>query len=787
MAKYSYNEIYYASSEKSAMGGFSGFGVRAYTEGMSTDVVDAVINSGINKYTVNADRMLTYEQIQHNPRIVYDYAPIYISTIVNVDGRDYYVIGRLVYIGIDYGYFCGGDACRAGSNYFAHYLVFDEQPPLDIFRYISSASLFLPHDYTCSPTNEELRMLLSGEPPRIGRKTIEIVDEAEWKATFNADAARCLVAYLQAYTNRQKQTEESLQKIIIKTPADKEALLVQNLALLPEKLGFVAYFTTNYTRGGGVPARYQMVFVNEFNENDLYEGNYICVDLFTQTTKNIDNNIFYDKIVELAELGDFDLLKKVLHYYLNLDLTISQDFPFLYNLFTALQSDKEFELSDLDAGFVQKVTQLNLTSAEDNVLWGKINRCLNEGFKIPIIGKLQESLHVLNRLLSSPKANKIEINPDTYQHVTTKVLFGKNAYLVEVAKPELMDAILYITDKSLIPSEESFYNALQPISHEVVWEKLLNHYYGNLIVDKIDIVLQHILESTLSSDDQEKLIQTLYPSSRYKEVLFAYVLNHLNHLLDLQFVMQPLLLESTNERFSEIIKKSQNNEIVINVLSPWVLAYYENLLHKDAEFGIQKLIAFVETISPEVFNLLEVNDLFVAYINQKQETSKSINLQRLEQIKQLGIELDKESQDKLNTLISLMTDQDLETTDFSMLKTAHKLQKSSEYLLKLFELCLKNSPTVEQFKAYLLDVKDIIDSAYIEGMVLAIWKTRLDDIKQNREQYILTIMDNTQWDKASKKAFMENCKYADLVEFLHNNSGIVNKLIKKISNLFHEK
>ncbi len=786
MAKHSYSEIYYASSEKSAMGGFSGFGVRAYTEGMSADEVDIIINSGINKFPLSTSRMLTYSQIQENPKIVYDYSPIHLCTRVEVNGENKVVIGRLVYIGIDYGYFCGGDACRAGSNYFAHYLVFDEMPPLGIFRYINSASLFLPKDYTCSPDNEELRVLLSGEPPVIRRKTIDIPEDTEWKNTFDVDSARCLVAYLQAYTNKQRRTEESLQKIIIKAPANKAPQLVQHLSLLPVQLDFVATFTTNYTRGGGVPMRYQMVFVNEFNENELYEENYICLDLFTQTTQNIDNNIFYDKIVELAQAGDWELLQKVVNYYISLELTEDLDFAFLYSIFIALQSDREFELGDITDSFVQKIAKLNLTSAEEDVLWGKINRCLNAGFKILVIGKLQESLQVLNRLLLSAKADKIEIDADTYQHVTTKVLFGNNPYLAEVAQLELIDAILYITDKNLIATEVNFYAALQPISHVLIWEKLLKHYYGTFIVDKIDIVLQHIFDSNLSTENKEKLILSLYPCPQYKDVLYDYVINHFEHLSQLQFVIRPILLESTQERFSELIQKSRNDSAVISTLSPWVHTYYETLIAKDAEVGVQRLIAFIDTVSVNVFNMLHAADLFAAYVDKKMENPTSINLQRLEQINQLGIILDDSATTKLNSLIALMTDQMPEKVDLLFLKAAHKLHKPSKYLAQVFELWLLNLPTTEQLKAYLLQVKDSIDSVYVEGMLLSVWQSRLDAIKNNREEYILTILDNTQWDKASQKAFAENCKYADLAEFLHNNSGIANKLIKKISNLFHK-
>ena len=50
MKRYNFNEIYYASSERSVSSGYPGFGVRAYSEGLNSSIIDVILNNGINRY-----------------------------------------------------------------------------------------------------------------------------------------------------------------------------------------------------------------------------------------------------------------------------------------------------------------------------------------------------------------------------------------------------------------------------------------------------------------------------------------------------------------------------------------------------------------------------------------------------------------------------------------------------------------------------------------------------------------------------------------------------------------
>ena len=107
MKTLNYKEIYYTSSERSIITHSAGIGIRTYTNGMDSHEASTIAEKCVFGYSLDDSRKLTFEQIQQNPRIVYDYSPTYIYHKVMLDsGSVKYVLGRTIYLGIDYGYFC---------------------------------------------------------------------------------------------------------------------------------------------------------------------------------------------------------------------------------------------------------------------------------------------------------------------------------------------------------------------------------------------------------------------------------------------------------------------------------------------------------------------------------------------------------------------------------------------------------------------------------------------------------------------------------------------------------
>ena len=104
MKTLNYKEIYYTSSECSIINHSAGIGVRTHSEGMDSNEAVSIAEKCVFGYSVDDKRTLSFEQIQANPKVVYDYAPTYMFQKLTLDnGSVKYVFGRTVYIGIDYG------------------------------------------------------------------------------------------------------------------------------------------------------------------------------------------------------------------------------------------------------------------------------------------------------------------------------------------------------------------------------------------------------------------------------------------------------------------------------------------------------------------------------------------------------------------------------------------------------------------------------------------------------------------------------------------------------------
>ncbi|MDO4754801.1 MAG: hypothetical protein Q4A54_00510, partial [Parabacteroides sp.] len=72
----------------------------------------------------------------------------------------------------------------------------------------------------------------------------------------------------------------------------------------------------------------------------------------------------------------------------------------------------------------------------------------------------------------------------------------------------------------------------------------------------------------------------------------------------------------------------------------------------------------------------------------------------------------------------------------------------------------------------------------IEEIILATWESRTRVIRENREDYVLIISDNSKWKSRDKKSFIKSCRDKDLVRHLTDSDKLIKKIIRKILNLF---
>lgn len=781
MKTLNYKEIYYTSSERSIITHSAGIGIRTYTNGMDSHEASTIAEKCVFGYSLDDSRKLTFEQIQQNPSIVYDYPPIYIYHKVTLDsGSIKYVLGRTIYLGIDYGYFCNrNEAMRTGTNYFTHLLIFDEMPPISVLAQIDRKSVFTPIDYTCTPDNVELRTLLTGEPQLLSPKTIQCETSSEY--IIDAEFAYCVIGFLQSYYNIINNKEDSLKKIIIKAPAKQTPELIKRMSLLPQLLIGEKTFLSNYMQGYGVPDDFNMVFVNEFNKNELYENNHICIDLFNKSTTNIDDNYIYRKILELGGENDNITILKLVNYYLGLDLTKELNYQFLYNLFIAIESDKDILLQDISKDFINQVNNVQLSSVQELELWKKINGTINCGLTSKKGSEINQAINIVGYVLSTNRS-KLKLKQESSTWITN-VVFGENSYLSKIVNNSNVDIVIALVDRTKILSDSAFYNAIKQSQDIVVWTKFIQFYYADSLKLNVESVIENVLQSDLKKQEKEDLIKRLYPIDRCQNELLSYILNHTCRIPELIDIVKTICLNSREERFSLILKHSNNAPNIIRALSPIVLSYYGKQIDEDSNSGMKNLLSFIDRVSADVFNTMGLTEMFDKYIrmsmeNPLKETKKIINT-----LLSSNVKIDRNTSEQIAVLNNLFDNEIPKRVDVNVLFTAHKMDKSADYIRDLYEAWLKTQPTPKDLREYIKGV-DYLSSDMIEEIILATWESRTRVIRENREDYVLIISDNSKWKSRDKKSFIKSCRDKDLVRHLTDSDKLIKKIIRKILNLF---
>jgi len=781
MKTLNYKEIYYTSSERSIITHSAGIGIRTYTNGMDSHEASSIAEKCVFGYSLDESRKLTFEQIQQNPRIVYDYSPTYIYHKVTLDsGSVKYVLGRTIYLGIDYGYFCNrNEAMRTGTNYFTHLLIFDEIPPVSIWAELSRKNVFVPGDYTCSPENAELKSLLTGDPQLLSSQSIQCETICEY--SIDTEFAYCVIGFLQSYYNTINNKEDSLKKIIIKAPAAKTSELIKRMALLPQLLIGEKTFLSNYMQGYGVPDDFNMIFINEFNKNELYENNHICVDLFNKTTTNIDDNYIYKKILELGNEGDHITIQKLVNYYLGLDLSKELNYQFLYNLFIAIESDKDILLSDISQDFINQLNNVQLSSTQATELWKKINSAINCGLTSKKGSGINQAINVVGYILPT-KTRYLKITQESSAWITN-VIFGENSYLFKIVNNENVDIVLALVDRTRILSDSVFYNALKQSQDTIIWAKFIQFYYTNNLNSNIESVVESILSSDIRKQEKGDLVKRLYPTDKCQNELLTYVLNHTYRIPELIEIVKTICLNSREERFSLILKHSNYDASIIKTLSPVVLSYYEKQIDAEANAGMKNLLSFIDKVSVDVFNMMGLTELFDKYIRMSMDNPLKETKKVLNSLLSYNLKIDRNTSEQIVILNNLFDNETPKRVDVNILFTAHKMDKSADFIRDIYEIWLKTQPTSKELKEYIKGV-EYLSPDVIEEIILATWESRTRMVRENREDYVLIISDNSRWKSRDKKSFIKTCKDKDLVRHLTDSDKLMKKIIRKFLNQF---
>lgn len=304
MKSIKFNEIIECSSQQSILSGQAGFGIRTITEGFNPELARKICDEISCAYEVDIAEQVTTEQITTDPSCVTQYPrTLKYQVVKNDDGKELYVIACATYVGIDYGYFCNIESARrAGSNYIADILVFDEKPTAGLFQALIEQKIFRPIDNTCTPTNPELQELLTGEPSYLSPREVEVKETSEAIPTINEQTALVAMALLQTKINQDLGKDNGLINIVFQAQEAKVPSILQSIGTLPNDLVSDKYFHTNFLQGYGMPNGYRMMFLNEHNKEQVYIENYVYLNLDENKFMNLDtDNFYFGKIKELPQ------------------------------------------------------------------------------------------------------------------------------------------------------------------------------------------------------------------------------------------------------------------------------------------------------------------------------------------------------------------------------------------------------------------------------------------------------------------------------------------------------
>ena len=438
-------------------------------------------------------------------------------------------------------------------------------------------------------------------------------------------------------------------------------------------------------------------------------------------------------------------------------------------------------LSDISQDFINQLENVQLSSSQATELWKKINSAINCGLTSKKGSEINQAINVVGYILPT-KTKNLKITQESSTWITN-VIFGENSYLSKIVNNGNVDIILALVDRTRILSDNVFYSALKQSHDTIIWAKFIQFYYANNLNSNIEYVVESILSSDIRKQEKEDLVKRLYPTDKCQNELLTYVLSHTYRIPELIEIVKTICLNSREERFSLILKHSNYDASIIKILSPVVLSYYGKQIDAEANAGMINLISFIDKVSVDVFNMMGLTELFDKYIRLSMDNPLKETKQVLNGLLSYNLKIDRNTSEQIVILNNLFDNEIPKRVDVNILFTAHKMDKSADFIRDVYEVWLKTQPTSKELKEYIKGV-EYLSPDVIEEILLATWESRTRMVRENREDYVLIISDNSRWKSRDKKSFIKSCKDKDLVRHLTDSDKLMKKICRKFLNLF---
>ena len=808
MKSIKFNEIIECSSQQSILSGQAGFGIRTITEGFNPELARKICDEISCAYEVDIAEQVTTEQITTDPSCVTQYPrTLKYQVVKNDDGKELYVIACATYVGIDYGYFCNIESARrAGSNYIADILVFDEKPTAGLFQALIEQKIFRPIDNTCTPTNPELQELLTGEPSYLSPREVEVKETSEAIPTINEQTALVAMALLQTKINQDLGKDNGLINIVFQAQEAKVPSILQSIDTLPNDLVSDKYFHTNFLQGYGMPNGYRMMFLNEHNKEQVYIENYVYLNLDENKFMNLDtDNFYFGKIKEAAAANNYALFYNLVNYLFRLSVQADTDYKFLYNLFIATETDKKLSIDELTEDFFTKAKKANLPSDKWQRFVVSVNNTLDETIQKENLGaKADANCHAAMKVITYLYNNWKEVlhlNENSLQGLTN--LWHLDGTLARYANEFGIDIIQYINTKDNNP--EAFIEAIKKVDNPDYWERFIKEqmkaFKENNVPHGInnDIIIDTILASAVA--DKNALIARFYPISSAEGTLISYVESHPNKMGNLEPTIKSLCLGDKLPLMIQLLKVCNFDGQGMQVMKQIIQNYFTGLFKESKEpqmkNAIEKLVELTRNVTTaNNVKALDIPHYVSIYTDYLEKYPKAADKQSIEYFLKNDItkrEIEVNDANRIEFIVNLLDkDSDYMGTYRELLIAKRLGCPMQEVRLKIVEKLFTDKAKKHE-KLNLSYIKEYFTDKYSEipsektkeesKLVLdRLWDTFKGD-PHICEEATPAIIEAAKWTSKDRKEYLEKCKNdkekAFITKYYSFFTSICRKLFKK--------
>lgn len=808
MKSIKFNEIIECSSQQSILSGQAGFGIRTITEGFNPELARKICDEISCAYEVDIAEQVTTEQITTDPSCVTQYPrTLKYQVVKNDDGKELHVIACATYVGIDYGYFCNIESARrAGSNYIADILVFDEKPTAGLFQALIEQKIFRPIDNTCTPTNPELQELLTGEPSYLSPREVEVKETSEAIPTINEQTALVAMALLQTKINQDLGKDNGLINIVFQAQEAKVPSILQSIGTLPNDLVSDKYFHTNFLQGYGMPNGYRMMFLNEHNKEQVYIENYVYLNLDENKFMNLDtDNFYFGKIKEAAAANNYALFYNLVNYLFRLSVQADTDYKFLYNLFIATETDKKLSIDELTEDFFTKAKKANLPSDKWQRFVVSVNNTLDETIQKENLGaKADANCHAAMKVITYLYNNWKEVlhlNENSLQGLTN--LWHLDGTLARYTNEFGINIIQYINTKDNNP--EAFIEAIKKVDNPDYWERFIKEqmkaFKENNVPHGItnDIIIDTILASAVA--DKNALIARFYPISSAEGTLISYVESHPNKMGNLEPTIKSLCLGDKLPLMIQLLKVCNFDGQGMQVMKQIIQNYFTGLFKESKEpqmkNAIEKLVELTRNVTTaNNVKALDIPHYVSIYTDYLEKYPKAADKQSIEYFLKNDItkrEIEVNDANRIEFIVNLLDkDSDYMGTYRELLIAKRLGCPMQEVRLKIVEKLFTDKAKKHE-KLNLSYIKEYFTDKYSEipsektkeesKLVLdRLWDTFKGD-PHICEEATPAIIEAAKWTSKDRKEYLEKCKNdkekAFITKYYSFFTSICRKLFKK--------